>query len=246
MILQTLLVGIQNCVSKPQMSSIHICARISLVRTVVTCTWRDLASPCHLRDFLQSMADPTRAALVKNASWKSPSLGSPSSSLYQLPPMYPLAVQMFPYSGVPNVPVTSQSGSEEVSRADSTLSSPGGPTSGDTSPSSAPNVKRVRFVLSKKTKPAEEPIETPAMRLKARPKRPNLHAVQTDSTPDDDDDDEDYVAPRSFSNSSSKKHRERNRSHPLAAFSSPRHHHQLPTNAYPVLGTEIAFALLRN
>lgn len=183
------------------------------------------------------MADPNRAAVGNNSAWRLPALGALSSGMYQLPPFYPMAIQMLPLSGALNAPVTSYSGSEEASRTGSAISSPGGPTSEDSSPiSSSSAVKRVRFVLQNQPMHKEEPFETPAMRLKARPKRPNLHAVQMEPTAEDDDDDEDYVAPRTSTNSSSRKNRERTRTHPLAAYSPSPNPNLLPTNAYPVLG----------
>jgi len=181
------------------------------------------------------MADPTRSAFGASHAWLTSPLFNPPPSLYHLPPVYPLAMQLFPFSSAPSIHQVSQSASEEASLLDSAISSPGGTVSSDgVPPLPTFGVKKVRLVLPPTSTEKEEQIETPAMRLKARPKRPNMHAVHSEPYPEDDEDDEDYIAPKTASNTSTRKQREKTRNGPLPSFGGCSH---FPTNAYPVLGT---------
>jgi hypothetical protein len=107
------------------------------------------------------------------------------------------------------------------------------------SPISPPShLKKLRLLVPNPRKAVQEDNDTPATRLKTRPKRANAFTGQTGRFSESDSDDEDYVAPRSASSLSTKKNREKMRSNPLE-FSSrlPDSIYRYPTNAFPALGT---------
>ena len=122
-------------------------------------------------------------------------------------------------------------------------------TSGDASSSASPNdvespipnpehIKRLRLLVHTQKAPVQEEGETPATRLKSRPRRANAFAGQTGHFSESDSDDEDYVAPKSATSLSTKKNRERMRTNPLASNPrSPDSIYKYPTNAFPALGT---------
>lgn len=132
--------------------------------------------------------------------------------------------------------------SEEASRASSsTQSSPRCAPSEDYTLLPNYGIKKVRLVMNPRSTSTNETFETPAMRLKARPKRPTLNLVLTEPATDHDSDDEDYMAPRSASMQTSRRSRDKQRSSPLHGSSQsgqPFHTGmRLPSNAFTVLCT---------
>lgn len=150
------------------------------------------------------MADPNGLYTGNYTNWTTNRTNFAANGSYGAPRTYPISGPTYPLSYVPVPEYGYDHRMEEPHSSTSSVSTPNLPFSDLNEPLPNYGIKKIKLVMGSRPPTTEDPYETPAMRLKSRPKRPTLNLVQPDPYSDRLSDDEDYVAPKTASSISSK------------------------------------------
>ena len=193
------------------------------------------------------MADPNGLYAGNYTNWTTNRTNFPTSGSYGVPRAYPLSGPAYPLPYVPAPDYGLDHRLEEPHSSTSSVSTPNLPFSDVSEPLPNHGIKKVKLFMKSQPPTTEDPYETPAMRLKSRPKRPTLNLVQPDPYSDRLSDDEDYVAPKSSSSLPSKFQADRSMLPGTAGQFPPAQEKpafRAPSNAYTLICT-LTYSLFR-
>jgi mRNA (2'-O-methyladenosine-N6-)-methyltransferase len=181
------------------------------------------------------MADPNRQFVGGNMPWIGSGMNFAPAGLYAIPPAYSFMMPPYPTH---HAMISGQTPIQPFASTANPIfptSPPVALVSTSEEPLPTFGIKKVRLTMKAAPSETEDPHETPAMRLKSRPKRPTLNLIQPDPYSDCLSEDEDYVAPRTASHQISKNYPDRSSSTAVPGpneFSQEIRGPRLPNNAY--------------